>query len=246
MTLYSLDGVAPELPEDGRCFVAPDANLIGRVRLGEDANVWFGATLRGDNEWIDIGARTNIQDGSVLHTDMGSPLTIGPDVTVGHSVILHGCTIGEGSLIGMGATILNGAKIGKYCIVGANALIPGKPRISRLFADRRRAGQGHQATRRIGGGEFAQQRPALCRKQPPLRRRAEEDRLRSDPQAGRPPGITKSPRRRAFMRPAKCSGVSCAGASSTKRIEIMRRQRAGRRPSQEGMAMGVSAPRMRA
>jgi carbonic anhydrase/acetyltransferase-like protein (isoleucine patch superfamily) len=124
MSLYSLDGVAPELPEDGRCFVAPDANLIGRVRLAEDANVWFGATLRGDNEWIDIGARTNIQDGSVLHTDMGSPLTIGPDVTVGHSVILHGCTIGEGSLIGMGATILNGAKIGRYCIVGANALIP--------------------------------------------------------------------------------------------------------------------------
>jgi len=112
MSLYSLDGVAPELPEDGRCFVAPDANLIGRVRLAEDANVWFGATLRGDNEWIDIGARTNIQDGSVLH------------VTVGHSVILHGCAIGEGSLIGMGATILNGAKIGKYCIVGANALIP--------------------------------------------------------------------------------------------------------------------------
>jgi carbonic anhydrase/acetyltransferase-like protein (isoleucine patch superfamily) len=124
MTLYSLDGVAPELPEEGNYFVAPDANLIGRVRLGEDANVWFGATLRGDNEWIDIGARTNIQDGSVLHTDMGAPLTIGPDVTVGHSVILHGCTIGEGSLIGMGATILNGAKIGKYCIVGANALIP--------------------------------------------------------------------------------------------------------------------------
>ena len=124
MSLYSLDGVAPELPEDGRCFVAPDANLIGRVRLAEDANVWFGATLRGDNEWIDIGARTNIQDGSVLHTDMGSPLTIGPDVTVGHSVILHGCAIGEGSLIGMGATIMNNAKIGRFCIVGANALIP--------------------------------------------------------------------------------------------------------------------------
>ena len=123
MTLYSLDGVAPELPPEGRYFIAPDANVIGRVRLGEDANVWFGATLRGDNEWIDVGARSNIQDGSVLHTDMGAPLTIGADVTVGHAVILHGCIIGDGSLIGMGATVLNGAKIGKFCIVGANALV---------------------------------------------------------------------------------------------------------------------------
>ena len=123
MTLYSLDGAAPEFPPDGRCFVAPDANLIGRVRLREDANVWFGATLRGDNEWIDIGERSNVQDGSVLHTDMGCPLTIGPDVTIGHKVILHGCTIGEGSLIGMGATIMNNARIGKFCIVGANALV---------------------------------------------------------------------------------------------------------------------------
>lgn len=123
MSLYSLDGVSPELPEDGKFFVAPDANLIGRVRLREDANVWFGATLRGDNEWIDVGARANIQDGSVLHTDMGCPLTIGADVTIGHCVILHGCTIGEGSLIGMGATIMNNAKIGKFCIVGANALV---------------------------------------------------------------------------------------------------------------------------
>jgi carbonic anhydrase/acetyltransferase-like protein (isoleucine patch superfamily) len=123
MSLYSLDGVAPELPGDGRVFVAPDANLIGRVQLREDANVWFGATLRGDNEWIDVGARTNIQDNCVLHTDMGCPLTIGADVTVGHGVILHGCAIGEGSLIGMGATIMNNAKIGRFCIVGANALI---------------------------------------------------------------------------------------------------------------------------
>ena len=123
MSLYSLDGVAPELPPEGRYFIAPDANLIGRVRLREDANVWFGATLRGDNEWIDVGERSNIQDLSVLHTDMGSPLTIGPDVTIGHAVILHGCTIGEGSLIGMGATIMNNAKIGRFCIVGANALI---------------------------------------------------------------------------------------------------------------------------
>src|SRR6266702_7579335 len=124
MTLYALEGVAPELPEEGRCFVAPDANLIGRVRLHEDANVWFGATLRGDNEWITIGARSDVQDGSVLHTDIGSPLTVGEDVTIGHCVILHGCMIGDGALIGMGATILNGVKIGRFCIVGANALVP--------------------------------------------------------------------------------------------------------------------------
>lgn len=123
MTLYSLDGVKPRLPADGRFFVAPGAHLIGRVALHEDANVWFGCVLRGDNEWITIGARTNIQDNSVLHTDMGFPLTIGTDCTIGHNVILHGCVIGDSTLIGMGATILNGARIGANCLVGANALI---------------------------------------------------------------------------------------------------------------------------
>ncbi|RTL88674.1 MAG: gamma carbonic anhydrase family protein [Hyphomicrobiales bacterium] len=125
MPLYTLDGVAPRLPQPGRYFVAPGAHLIGRVELAEDANVWFNCVLRGDNEWITIGARTNIQDNSILHTDMGFPLDIGPDCTIGHNVILHGCTIGEGSLIGMGATILNGAKIGRNCLVGANALVTG-------------------------------------------------------------------------------------------------------------------------
>ncbi|MGJ0506319.1 MAG: gamma carbonic anhydrase family protein [Methylocystis sp.] len=125
MPLYTLDGVAPRLPAEGRCFVAPGAQLIGRVELMEDANVWFNCVLRGDNEWITIGARTNIQDNSVLHTDMGYPLVIGEDCTIGHNVILHGCTIGDGSLIGMGATILNGAKIGRNCLVGANALVTG-------------------------------------------------------------------------------------------------------------------------
>ncbi len=125
MPLYTLDGVAPRLPEPGRFFVAPGAHLIGRVALEEDANVWFNCVLRGDNEWITIGARTNIQDNSILHTDMGYPLDIGADCTIGHNVILHGCTIGAGSLIGMGATILNGAKIGKNCLVGANALVTG-------------------------------------------------------------------------------------------------------------------------
>lgn len=123
MPLYQLDGIAPRLPANGRFFVAPGAHLIGRVALQDDANIWFGCVLRGDNEWITIGERTNIQDNSVLHTDMGFPLTIGADCTIGHNVILHGCMIGEGSLIGMGATILNGARIGKNCLVGANALV---------------------------------------------------------------------------------------------------------------------------
>ncbi len=123
MPLYALDDARPDLPESGRYWVAPDAAVIGRVRLGEDASVWFGAVLRGDNEWITVGARTNVQDGSMLHTDMGAPLDIGDDVTIGHRVILHGCSVGAGSLIGMGATILNNARIGRNCIVGANALV---------------------------------------------------------------------------------------------------------------------------
>jgi carbonic anhydrase/acetyltransferase-like protein (isoleucine patch superfamily) len=123
MPLYALDGSAPILPENNRYWIAPDATLVGKVRLEEDASVWFGAILRGDNEEILIGARSNVQDGSLLHTDMGFPLTIGPDCTIGHQVTLHGCIIGESSLIGMGATLLNGAKIGKNCLVGANALV---------------------------------------------------------------------------------------------------------------------------
>ncbi len=123
MPLYALDDETPRLPAAGRFWVAPNAILIGRVALEEDANIWFGCVLRGDNEWITIGARTNIQDNCVLHTDMGFPLDIGADCTIGHNVILHSCTIGENSLIGMGATILNGAKIGKNCLVGANALV---------------------------------------------------------------------------------------------------------------------------
>jgi carbonic anhydrase/acetyltransferase-like protein (isoleucine patch superfamily) len=123
MPLYKIDGVAPRLPASGRFWVAPDAHIIGRVQLDEDANIWFGCVLRGDNEWIAVGARTNIQENSILHTDMGFPLTIGADCTIGHGVILHSCIIGENSLIGMGATILNGAKIGRNCLVGANALV---------------------------------------------------------------------------------------------------------------------------
>jgi carbonic anhydrase/acetyltransferase-like protein (isoleucine patch superfamily) len=123
MPLYALDGKSPILPAHGRYWVAPDAQVIGNVQLDEDASVWFGAVLRGDNELIHVGARANVQDGCVLHTDIGLPLSIGANCTIGHRVILHGCTIGEETLIGMGATILNGAKIGRNCLVGANALV---------------------------------------------------------------------------------------------------------------------------
>ncbi|GLK80677.1 gamma carbonic anhydrase family protein [Methylopila turkensis] len=123
MALYELDGVKPQTPASGRYFVAENAIVVGDVALGEDASVWFSAVLRGDNERITIGARSNVQDGCILHTDPGFPLDIGPDCTLGHGAVVHGCTIGAGSLVGMGATILNGAKIGKSCLVGANALV---------------------------------------------------------------------------------------------------------------------------
>lgn len=123
MPLYELSGTAPETPAAGDWWLAPDAHVIGRVRLGRDVGIWFGAVLRGDNEWIEIGEGTNIQEGCVLHTDMGFPMRIGAGCTIGHRAILHGCTIGENSLIGMGATVLNGARIGRNCLVGANALV---------------------------------------------------------------------------------------------------------------------------
>ena len=119
--IIELDGIAPEI--DPSAWVAPTAVLIGRVFVGPRANIWYGAVLRGDNEPIVIGAGSNIQENSVLHTDIGSPLTIGANCTIGHRAMLHGCTIGEGSLIGMGATVLNGAKIGNNCLVGAGSLV---------------------------------------------------------------------------------------------------------------------------
>ena len=123
MAIYGLNEDDPQLPANGRYWIAPNATLIGRVRLGEDVSVWFGAVLRGDNELIDIGAGSNIQDGAMLHTDPGIPLMMGTGVTVGHHAILHGCQVGDNSLIGMGATILNGARIGAGCLVGANSLV---------------------------------------------------------------------------------------------------------------------------
>ncbi len=122
--IYSLDDKTPSFPKSGDFWVAPDANVIGDVVLGEGASVWFGATLRGDNETITIGKGTNVQENTVMHTDIGYPLTIGRDCTIGHKAMLHGCTIGDETLIGMGATILNGAVIGKNCLIGAGALIP--------------------------------------------------------------------------------------------------------------------------
>lgn len=154
--IYSLDDLVPEIDPDS--WVAPNAAVIGRVRLKAGASVWFAATLRGDNEWIEIGAGSNVQEASTLHTDIGYPLTIGAHCTIGHNVILHGCTIGEGSLIGMGATVLNGARIGRDCLIGAGALItegkeipdgslvmgaPGK--VIRLLSDEQRAAMRHGA-----------------------------------------------------------------------------------------------------
>ena len=119
--IYALGDLVPELHAD--TWVAPDANVIGRVRLKAGASIWFTATLRGDNEWIEVGEGSNVQEGCTLHTDIRYPLTIGRDCTIGHNVILHGCTIGDETLVGMGATILNGAKIGNNCLIGAGALI---------------------------------------------------------------------------------------------------------------------------
>jgi len=120
--ICSLDGVAPEFVGDGH-FIAANATVIGRVRLLPKTSVWFGSVLRGDNELIELGSGSNVQDGCVLHTDPGFPLTVGAGVTVGHRAMLHGCTVGDNTLIGIGSTVLNGARIGANCLVGANSLI---------------------------------------------------------------------------------------------------------------------------
>ncbi|MCW1955499.1 gamma carbonic anhydrase family protein [uncultured Lentibacter sp.] len=121
MTLYALGETKPQIDPD--TWVAPDANVIGDVVLEAGASVWFGATLRGDNERITIGRGTNVQENTVMHSDMGYPLQIGAGCTIGHKVMLHGCTLGDNTLIGMGAIVLNGAKIGNNCLIGAGALI---------------------------------------------------------------------------------------------------------------------------
>lgn len=123
MNLFSLGHDVPQLPEDGDFWIAPGAQLVGRIVIRAGASVWFNAVLRGDNEPITVGEGSNIQDGTICHTDMGFPLTIGSSCTVGHMAILHGCTIADGSLVGMGATVLNGAVIGPNALVGAGALV---------------------------------------------------------------------------------------------------------------------------
>jgi carbonic anhydrase/acetyltransferase-like protein (isoleucine patch superfamily) len=124
MPIFSIDGIKPEFPEDNAYWIAPSAVLIGRVRMKRDSSIWFGAVLRADDDVIEIGERSNVQDGAVLHVDPGYPMTIGDGCTIAHQTMLHGCTIGSNSLVGMCATILNGARIGRNCLIGANSLIP--------------------------------------------------------------------------------------------------------------------------
>src|SRR5712664_3295988 len=123
MPIFELAGERPEFPADGQYWIAETAVVIGRVRLKSEASVWWNAVLRGDNEWIELGERSQIQDNSTLHTDPGFPLVIGENCVIGHNVMLHGCLVGDNSLIGMGAILLNGAKIGSNCLVGAGALV---------------------------------------------------------------------------------------------------------------------------
>ena len=123
MPIYELKGIKPEFPAEGEYWVAETAVVIGRVRLKRQTSVWFGAVMRGDNEWIELGERSQIQDNATLHTDPGFPMTIGANCIIGHNVILHGCTIGDECLVGMGAIMMNGSRIGANCIVGAGAVI---------------------------------------------------------------------------------------------------------------------------
>jgi len=123
MPIYELNGAKPEFPAEGEYWVAENATLIGRIRLKPQSSVWFGAVLRGDNEWIELGERSQIQDNATLHTDPGFPMTIGANCVIGHNVILHGCVIGDESLVGMGSIMMNGSRIGTNCIVGAGAVI---------------------------------------------------------------------------------------------------------------------------
>ena len=123
MAIYELNGQAPEFPADGLYWVAESAIVVGKVRLKSEASIWYGSVLRGDNEWIELGERSQIQDNCTLHTDPGFPLSIGKASVIGHNVVLHGCSVGDACLIGMGAIILNGAKIGANSLVAAGALI---------------------------------------------------------------------------------------------------------------------------
>ncbi|MEM8570589.1 MAG: gamma carbonic anhydrase family protein [Pseudomonadota bacterium] len=179
MNMLSLDGVKPQLPMDGDVWVAPGAQLVGRIVLKPGASVWFNAVLRGDNEPIVVGEGSNVQDGSVCHTDLGFPLTIGRNCTIGHMAILHGCTIGDTSLVGMGACILNGAVLAEKVLVGAGSLVTegksfppgtlvvGRPaRVVRDLTDEEIAGltrsaKGYQANARRFRNGLEQNSPAI-------------------------------------------------------------------------------------
>jgi carbonic anhydrase/acetyltransferase-like protein (isoleucine patch superfamily) len=159
MALYELDGIRVEVPANGRYWVAENATVLGRVLIEEDASIWFNAVVRGDTEPIRIGARTNVQDGCVLHTDVGFPLSIGAEATVGHGVILHGCSIGSGSLIGIGAVVLNGARVGEDCLIGSHALIPeGKVIASRSVV----MGSPGKVTREVNERDLARMRESFA------------------------------------------------------------------------------------
>jgi carbonic anhydrase/acetyltransferase-like protein (isoleucine patch superfamily) len=123
MPLFSLSGQSPDMAPSDQCYIAETAIVIGKVRIKAGASIWFGSVLRGDNEWIEVGERTNVQDNCTLHTDPGFPLKIGDGCTIGHNAVIHGCTIGNNTLIGMGAILMNGAQVGSNCVVGAGAIV---------------------------------------------------------------------------------------------------------------------------
>ena len=178
MAIFELDGESPDFPADGRYWIADTAVVIGRVRLKTDASVWFGAVLRGDNEWIELGERSQIQDNATLHTDPGFPITIGDNCVIGHNVVLHGCSIASNSLIGMGAIVLNGAKIGRNCLVGAGALVTEGKEFARQFADRGRARARGPHARRQGTGSDCPRRRHLRAALAAIRERSQADRMK--------------------------------------------------------------------
>ncbi len=208
MAIYELDGQGPELPSDGNYFIADTATVIGKVRLKNSASVWFGAVLRGDNEWIEIGENANVQDNSTCHTDMGFPMTIGKNCTIGHNVILHGCTIEEGALIGMGSIVMNGARIGRGSIVGAGLGDHRRKTVSRTFADFGRAGAGDPHARSGAGRCDGKCREVLCRQRSALQERPEEDRLTDGAQVPSDDSL-------ASASPATCSCPALHSACSS-------------------------------
>ena len=219
--LFSLEGRRVEL-RGANHYIAPTAVLIGTVILEDSSSVWFGVVARGDNEPIAIGPRSNVQDGTVLHTDAGIPLTLGADVTVGHQAMLHGCTVGDGSLIGIKAVVLNRAVIGRECLIGANALIPEGKVDPRPLAGSRQPGQGGPHPHRRRRGATARRRAELCRERAPLSRGpgARRPWLTA---AGRPAN-----RRPADRRPAGRGGTPGESAAARHRIQRLSPPAVGR------------------